>query len=542
MSDGSLSIATIPPDALALILRLLHPKDLFTYADYSFLFVVPGRDRKLTRSPFAHRAQVVCRLWHSITWKCQLSLELPFTKAKFQAFCELSSLRALTLGSNGVFGESGSAAPGTFAGFAVPPGPHFPGAKAPVASAKQQSGFSFGAPSLSGTSPFRKKAQAAPPAAVRGDLLPLVPALGASLRSLIINKGLNNAEWKAFGSAAFDCFGTGRGSLTNLTRLDVQVLEPESDDIVVAAAQGISRTCPEMTHLKLLIAGSWNEAFSALIPLHLLERLETSSPTSGDWGCLRSLPRLKYLGVSSSHWDSEKNIRHILSCGLCFVPLYAKDSVLLLGFVAESASRVLDEYEKQGLTISRHTALNILLESPRSPLVHEHPLVVKALHANSAVPDNVFRAVLARAATGIAQPRPEQLHLLYALLAPYLKGGDSFGRELLPRSIASLLRSWVQSRSGNWAVVLRVLELIPNLLDPAEKVSVLLSLGLVGEALCAVRAEFAKGLEFALELVLADKQQYEIYVEPLHAILQLPVESPARSVRFTELILKSLYF
>lgn len=424
-------------------------------------------------------------------WKSQVSLALPFTRAKLKAFSELSSLRALTLASNKSLSD-----------IFVPTG--IPNALLP-------------------------------------DLVPIVPRLGPTLQSLIINEGLSHERWGAFSKTAFGGgdLSPSSGGLRLLTRLELLVPPVEAIGALHKVARQISQACPLLVQLKLLCpgGGGWTEAFAEFGVLERLERLETSAdPCLNSWSCLRSMRTLSYLGVRG--WSvrfilndpDQAVLEHVVAADLLFIPVYSSQYRLLCSESETLTERLLDEYHKKAIKIPSAAAIDILIGQPNSESLRKHPAILDSLHSKvAAAPDRVYLTFLESAASSShrtrasLEPYGELVPLIFAY---YLNGGSSVSSSMLPATLVVGIRAWIQSCGPSaQLIVLKVIDTIRDLVSPAELVSQLIRLDRLGEALELVQANVAKGPRYAEALILANTSHYDLFIEPLHALLRTKVST-----------------
>lgn len=428
-----------------------------------------------------------------------MSLTLPFTKGKFQAFSELSSLRELKLMT--------------------------------TRSKYHLSYEDFCFRPLIGVSEPQELT----------DLVPLVPPLGARLQTLIIAADLDPARWEIFTEAAFGCFaGSPPGALSGLTRLELRIQDPLTTEELVAATKCIAFTCSQLVRLKLLVKGAhWTPVFEVLAALEHLECLETSAvAASNDWSSLRSLRKLRYLGMKPQGVpfpgeDTEVAFRRAVSKDLLFVLVYSSKSVLLFLSSENVGALVLDEYKKRGIKLPRAVAFRTVMDNPSDKPVLRHPLILESLLGTSTVPDAAYIDALNHAGRGAANSAATpHLRVLPILFSSYLRGASSFPSHLLPDGLRISLLKWLKFRRPDMshAVVFTILEMIPDLASAPERISLLLRFGKFDMALREVRGEVAKGPEQANALVLADQNRYPAYTEPLHALLQISTQSAETEV------------
>lgn len=414
-----------------------------------------------------------------------MSLTLPFCKAKFGSFnaIELPSLQALSLGFSARF----------------------------VSSRVQT-------PSLDG--------EYLPPYQV--DLVQRVPAFGETLCSLVLLEELSDKRWKDFFKAAFGCFSPAAtaGSLRNLTRLDLEWRLAHSVDHHVEVVRCISRTCPLLTRLRLLLASiHWTELFHELSKLEHLEHLETTaSALSSHWSSLRSLKKFKYLALMFEG-SADEVYERLFAQDLLFVALYNIEHTQTLLFAAhyqtEPLFKLLNSMEEKGLPCMRSSAFQIAIGAPTGHKILRHPYLFSILAQDESISAEDYIVGLRRALYHDSPP-------LKLLFAPFIKKASPvawFSRSLLPRRLVNEIRRWLrrerQHRRMKQDFESKLVALIPDLLSPATQLSELISFNQPEEALKFLRVEVAKGPETAARLVLDSEPDPAFYTEPLHAILRM---------------------
>lgn len=464
----------VPTDVHGLIFRMLPVKDLFSYVFglQSLYEEKVGRSLRSFFLRFPFSAQIVCREWCQLIWKCQLSVELPFSIGKFQGLRKMSFLRCLTL-------------------------------RPPPKRWKIFSGVALLKPD---------NAQAG------GDLVQLVPALGSSLQSLIIDESLADVRWRAFVATAFGCFNEVApvGSLRLLTRLELD-LKPTVTLDCVELPRGIVRTCPLLTRLKLLnVFHDWDKIFSILSDLEHLERLETSASANiHNWSSLRKLKNLRHLAVEDQDNFQiviPRNTFHrIRNSDLFFVPLYSlQGDVLLFSTDYSLLLPLLDIYRKKGVPLSRATAVKVALFAAQSPVVASpaadplwHPHLLAALHSDAPLTEDTYISVLNDIAAAGQKAAARALPLLFANFLHY--GSSPFPAKSLPKPVSRALRSWVNLRQS--PVALELVRLIPDLLTLSEMISLFVSFGNFKEARLILENGMANGQDVITQIQSSEKSE-----------------------------------